>query len=103
VRHGQRRTGRHRYRDAARQHRTEAPPPPHPTSTTGTTEDGETIVFASAHPQSATPDEHPIDREHLIMTPNAPDPNATWTLDDALAACRSTAISSRRSRPTWAC
>ncbi len=58
--------------------------PPH-TGTTGVTADGETVVFASTHPQSTTvPGERPIDMEHLIRTPNAPDPNATWSLDDAL-------------------
>lgn len=71
---------------------TETPPasgavghvPPH-TAVTGTTEDGETIVFAGGHPPATTePGVRPIDREHLIMTPNAPDPNAGWTLDQAL-------------------
>jgi peptidyl-prolyl cis-trans isomerase A (cyclophilin A) len=58
--------------------------PPH-TGTTGVTEDGETVVFAGTHPAPTTvPGERPIDREHLIMTPNAPDPNANWSLDDAL-------------------
>ena len=55
------------------------------TGTTATTEDGETIVFAGSHPTSTTaPGERPIDREHLIMTPNVPDPDASWSLDDAL-------------------
>jgi peptidyl-prolyl cis-trans isomerase A (cyclophilin A) len=55
------------------------------TGTTGVTEDGETIVFAGDHhPTTTPPGERPIDREHLIMTPNAPDPNAGWTLDEAL-------------------
>ena len=66
----------------------EAPPPssanpPPRTATTGTTEDGEEIVFAGAHALPATPSTT-IDREHLIMTPNAPDPNAGWTLEDSL-------------------
>lgn len=55
------------------------------TGTTAVTEDGETVVLAGGHPPPTTaPGERPIDREHLIMTPNAPDPNATWSLDDAL-------------------
>lgn len=58
--------------------------PPH-TATTGVTEDGETIVFAGAHaPTTTVPGQRPIDRDHLIMTPNAPDPSADFTLDQAL-------------------
>ncbi len=60
-------------------------PESHPTGTTGVTEDGETVIFAGAHPVPTTaPGERPIDREHLVLTPNAPDPDATWSLDDAL-------------------
>ncbi len=58
--------------------------PPRPTSVVGQTEDGETIVFASPRPAPTSPTERPIDREHLILTPNAPDPTADLSLDDAL-------------------
>jgi peptidyl-prolyl cis-trans isomerase A (cyclophilin A) len=66
---------------------TEAPPssvaPPH-TGTTGTTEDGEGIIFAGAHPEVRVPGATAIDRDHLVMTPNAPDPDANFTMDQAL-------------------
>lgn len=58
--------------------------PPLPTTVVGHTEDGETIVFASPHPPVTSPTERPIDREHLILTPNAPDPTPDFSLDEAL-------------------
>jgi peptidyl-prolyl cis-trans isomerase A (cyclophilin A) len=67
---------------------TPAPPATHTTQTlTGVTEDGQGIIFAgpgATSPTTTPPGQRPIDRSHLIMEPNAPDPNANWSLDDAL-------------------
>jgi peptidyl-prolyl cis-trans isomerase A (cyclophilin A) len=59
--------------------------PPRPSGvTTGVTEDGEGVIFAGHRP-TPSPSAHPIDREHLIMTPNTPDPTGGhWTLENAV-------------------
>ncbi|MBN8617014.1 MAG: peptidylprolyl isomerase [Deltaproteobacteria bacterium] len=59
---------------------TPAPPP----GGTGTTEDGETVIFAGS---ARRPAERPAyDPAHLVREPNAPDPEAgDFTLDEAVA------------------
>ncbi len=70
--------------DPASAEPTPTPPPPSGT-TVGVTTDGEGVIFAGHRPTPSL-SAHPIDREHLIMTPNTPDPVAGhWTLEDAVA------------------